>query len=90
MAFCRKEQRGARALLNMLATFALGPTERSVPAQVAEGVVLIHADNAASLAAHSKLAGCREAGRFRSTDDRPWVVLVLDLEAARTDLRGAD
>mmetsp|Transcript_2359 Transcript_2359/g.6746 ORF Transcript_2359/g.6746 Transcript_2359/m.6746 type:complete len:236 (-) Transcript_2359:5-712(-) len=57
---------------------------------VAEGVVLIHADNAASLAAHSKLAGCREAGRFRSTDDRPWVVLVLDLEAARADLRGAD
>ena len=53
---------------------------------VAEGVVLIHAENHASLTAHRRLDGCTTLGEFASADGRPFVVLALDLAAARTGL----
>ena len=52
-------------------------------ARVAEGVVLIRAENHASLTAH-RLGSTRTAlGEFASADGRPFVVLALDLAAAR-------
>ncbi len=53
---------------------------------VAEGVVLIHAENHASLTAHRRLDGCTTLGEFASADGRPFVVLALDLAAARAGL----
>ena len=53
---------------------------------VAEGVVLIHAENHASLTAHRRLNGCTTLGEFASADGRPFVVLALDLAAARAGL----
>jgi len=53
---------------------------------VAEGVVLIHAENHASLKAHRRLAGCVQRGEFASDDGRPFVVLALDLAAVRAGL----
>ena len=51
-----------------------------------EGVVLIHAENHASLTAHRRLDGCTTLGEFASADGRPFVVLALDLDAARAGL----
>ena len=38
------------------------------------GVVLIHAENHASLTAHRRLDGCTTLGEFASADGRPFVV----------------
>ena len=53
---------------------------------VAEGVVLIHAENHASLTAHRRLDGCTTLGEFASADGRPFIILALDLAAARGGL----